>query len=158
MVRVQWLLVSLAAVGSYPVADDRVIDDLLLVAPQSDELKRMLSFKDEQRGEPHSLKAKQWLTAGYRGGRTADAWRQALEQTWVRLKLSPAPPTGAHYDSLRPIMDVPGGIDGEVEAYLLGLGGLDAQVQILEDNRQERRTVCEKAGLGGTQQSNDNGK
>jgi len=91
---------------------------------------------------------KQWLTAAYRGGRTADAWRQALEQTWVRLKLSPAPPTGAHYDSLRPIMDVPGGIDGEVEAYMLGLGGLDAQVQILADNRQERRTVCEQAGLG----------
>ena len=55
MVRVQWLLVSLAAAEAYPVADDRVIDDLLVVAPQSDELKRMLSFKDEQRGEPHSL-------------------------------------------------------------------------------------------------------
>lgn len=75
-----------------------------------------------------------------------------------QVEVVPAPPTGAHYDSLRPIMDVPGGIDGEVEAYMLGLGGLDAQVQILENNGQERRTVCEKAGLGGTQQSNDNDK
>jgi hypothetical protein len=44
-------------------------------------------------------------------------------------------------------MEIPGGVNGEVEAYMLRLGGLNEQLQTLEEAREERRIACGKAGL-----------
>jgi len=124
-----------------------VLDDLLVVPQQSEELKRMLTFKDEQRSELGPAYA--GLAADGRVPWRADCRRMEtlLQETWVRLKLSPAPPTGAHYDSLKSVMEITGGVNGEVEAYMLRLGGLNKQLQTLEEAREERRVACGEARL-----------
>jgi hypothetical protein len=68
---------------------------------------------------------------GYKGnGRTATAWQVSLSQTWVKLKLSAAPSSGAHYTELKNIMDLKS--EGEMARYVLSLGGLTEEIKILD--------------------------
>lgn len=71
------------------------------------------------------------LIEGYaRSGRTKEAWATALNDTWIKLRLSPAPPNSTAYDTLQNPMKVKGGSD--IERYLLSIGGLREELEILE--------------------------
>ncbi len=67
-----------------------------------------------------------------RSGRTAAAWANALADTWVKLRLSPSPAQSPHYDRLEHPMKMKGGADGEIERYLLKVGGLTEELEMLE--------------------------
>lgn len=70
---------------------------------------------------------------GYRSGRTAEAWATSLAQQWVKLRLSPSPPSSVNYTSLDHPMKLKGGISGEVERYMLKVGGLEEELALSED-------------------------
>jgi hypothetical protein len=76
------------------------------------------------------------LILGYRSGRTAEAWATSLAQQWVKLRLSPSPPSSANYTSLDHPMKLKGGVDGELERYMLKVGGLEEELALLEDKEK----------------------
>ena len=76
---------------------------------------------------------------GYNQGRTAGAWRESLAQQWIKLFLVPPPVSTEHYDQLKSPMDIEGGESGEVEKYMLEVGGLSKEVALLEGTEERRR-------------------
>ncbi len=72
-------------------------------------------------------------TSGYaRTGRSADAWQQSLAERWIKLHLSSAPPSTSNYTELKDPMTLRGGEEGKVERYLLEVGGLKEEIEVLE--------------------------
>ncbi|ORY25847.1 hypothetical protein BCR39DRAFT_278948 [Naematelia encephala] len=108
-----------------------IIQDLEVVPAGSDELKRMLKVKEDTR-------------AYGRAGRTAGAWQQSFETTWVKLRLVRAPPTGKHYTELKDPITLKGGKGGEVERYLLEISGLQDEISILDEHHEHDKTNNER--------------
>ena len=72
-------------------------------------------------------------TAYKREGRSAEAWEASLRQQWIKLRLKPCDPRpnldSAYADKeLKPVMDLKGGKGGEVERYILTVGGWEKEL------------------------------
>lgn len=52
-------------------------------------------------------------------------------------------------------MVVTGGIDGEVERFMLALGGRKEEVRILQENWEERREILAKSLIGAFEKQKD---
>lgn len=65
-----------------------------------------------------------------RTGRTFGAWHQSLQKTWIKLHLSPAPPSTAKSGAQG--SDGSAGGRGEVERYLLEVRGLREESGLLQ--------------------------
>lgn len=69
------------------------------------------------------------------------AWAASLSQQWLKVHLSPAPPSSEHYTELRE----PATLEkGEGEKYILMLGGLKHELEILELANAEKQLEMER--------------
>lgn len=54
-----------------------------------------------------------------------------MRQQWIKLRLKHAEPTGMHYSELKDPMSLKGGKEGEVGRYMLEIGGLREEMDLL---------------------------
>ncbi|KAI9632482.1 uncharacterized protein MKK02DRAFT_40785 [Dioszegia hungarica] len=94
------------------------LDKLRVVPAESDELRELLHRKE--------------AAQSYKGGRPAHLWAESFAQQWIKLRLTRSPPLSDHYARLEDPMKLRGGPQGEVQRYLLTIGGLEEEMTILE--------------------------
>ncbi|ORX36294.1 hypothetical protein BD324DRAFT_628204 [Kockovaella imperatae] len=102
-----------------------LLDRIEEVSPRSEALLEILETKQ--------------ASFSYRRGRTPAAWTQALDATWLKLFFKPAPASSDHYTELRSPLSLKGLLDNEVERYMLQVGGLKDELELLEETVQQRR-------------------
>ena len=56
-----------------------------------------------------------------------------------------SPPTSQDCDELKDPMKVKGGEDGEIERYLLEVGGLKDEVEVLDGTQEVKKEIAEEA-------------
>ncbi|WWD16656.1 hypothetical protein CI109_101086 [Kwoniella shandongensis] len=92
------------------------IDSIEIVPPHSDELKRMLAIKERSR-------------AYGRGGRTAEAWNESFNTTWLKIHFSKAQGEYKEPSTLE---------KGKGDRYLLEIGGLKEELEVLDSLGEAR--------------------
>jgi hypothetical protein len=60
-----------------------------------------------------------------------------MSQTWVKVRFSRTTTVATGGQRLRNIMDMRGGVGGEIESYLLEVGGLMNERKIMADHADE---------------------
>lgn len=69
-----------------------------------------------------------------------------MSQIWVKVRFSRPTAVLRGGKRLRNIMDMRGGVDGEIESYLLEVGGLMDEQKIMGDHADETKRVMERLG------------